>query len=95
MGAYRVTFVIGFVPPLTIARQQQVMEGLESLDAQNLELTPSEASLDFVVQAARGDAAEDEAEGTLARALSAAGHTMSTAPIRSCSVAEVTGPSGH
>ena len=92
MGAYRVSFVIGFVPPLNIARQQQVMERLETLDVQNLDITPSEGSLELVVEAEGAVAAEDEAEGAVARALSAAGHTMNTAPIRSRSVADATGP---
>lgn len=92
MGAYRVSFVIGFVPSLNIARQQQVMESLEALDVQNMDITPSDCSLDLVVEAVRASAAEDEAEDALARALSAAGHTMSTAPIRSRSVAEAADP---
>ena len=70
MDAYEVSLRVAFQPALTIAKQQRAMECLEAV----------------VVPAPDSEAARNDAEFAVARALSTAGHTMITAPIKTESV---------
>jgi hypothetical protein len=89
VGTYRVSLSISFSPALTIARQQQVMEALEALHPESLDFTDAGLAVELLAQGADSEAAHNDAEFSVARVLSAAGHTMSTAPIRTRRVTEV------
>ena len=80
MDAYEVSLRVAFQPALTIAKQQRAMECLEAL------VTNSVCLLRVVVPAPDSEAARNDAEFAVARALSTAGHTMITAPIKTESV---------
>jgi hypothetical protein len=69
------------VPALSIARQQQALDCLDRLGPANLEVTDSGCAVDLLVQAEDSEAARNDGEFAVARALSSAGHTMNTAPI--------------
>ncbi len=86
MDAYEVSLAVAFQPALSIAKQQQAIECLERLAPQRLEVTNAGCAVTLAVQAADSEAARNDAEFTVARALSTAGHTMLTAPIKTESV---------
>lgn len=86
MDTYDVALAVSFDPPLSIARQQQAMECLDALAPAALEVTNASCAVTLAVQAADTEAARNDAEFTVARALATAGHTMHTAPIRTASV---------
>jgi outer membrane murein-binding lipoprotein Lpp len=90
VDAYEVSLAVAFRPPLTIAKQQQAIECLETLAPQQLEVTNDSCSVRLAVQAADSEAARNDAEFAVARALSTAGHTMYTAPITTESVRATT-----
>lgn len=86
VDTYEVALAVTFEPPLTIARQQQAIECLEVLGPRRLEVEPTACAVTLAVTAADSEAARNEAEFSVARALASAGHTMRTAPIRTASV---------
>jgi hypothetical protein len=86
VDAYEVSLAVAFQPPLSIAKQQQAIECLETLTPVQLEVTNALCSVRLAVQADDSEAARNDAEFAVARALSTAGHTMITAPIKTESV---------
>ena len=86
MDAYEVSLSVAFQPALSITKQQRAMECLETLAPRLLEVTNSLCLLRVVVPAPDSEAARNDAEFAVARALSTAGHTMLTAPIKTQSV---------
>lgn len=86
MTAYQVSLRVDFSPPLTIARQQQVMDALAALDPDGLEVGDGACELVLRAEASRSEAARVEAEDAVARVLASAGHTMRTAPISTTAV---------
>jgi hypothetical protein len=86
VDTYEVALAVRFEPPLTIGRQQQAVDCLEALAPRALEVEPASCSVTLAVAAADSEAARNEAEFSVARALASAGHTMRTAPITTASV---------
>ena len=86
MDTYQVSLAVAFQPPLSIAKQQQAIECLERLAPAQLEVTNDRCSVQLAVQADDSEAARNDAEFAVARALSTAGHTMYSAPIKTESV---------
>lgn len=89
MDAFEISLAVAFVPPLSIARQQQTIEALEALSPEGLDLTEAGCRVRMIVEAADSETARNDGEFAVARALSAAGHTMHTAPISTASVRPV------
>ena len=89
MDAFEVSLAVGFRPALSIAKQQQAIECLERLSPALLEVTDDGCRVRLVVSAADSEEARNDAEFSVARALSTAGHTMYSAPIKTESVHSV------
>jgi hypothetical protein len=86
VDAYEVALAVRFSPPLSIARQQQTTDCLAALNPSRLEVEPTSCSVTLQVRGADSEAARNDAEFAVARALATAGHTMHTAPISTASV---------
>jgi hypothetical protein len=86
MDAYEVELAIRFDPPLSIARQQLTTDSLAALQPSHLEVEPTSCAVTVQVSGADSEAARNEAEYAVARALATAGHTKQTAPISTASV---------
>jgi hypothetical protein len=86
VDACDVGLAVRFDPPLTIARQQQTIDCLSALNPSRLEVEPTACAVTVQVSGADSEAARNDAEFAVARALASVGHTMRTAPISTASV---------
>ena len=88
MGTYRVSLLVGFTPALSIARQQKVMDAIESLHPHSVDFTDAGCAVELTATGSDSESARNEAEYSLAHVLFEAGHTMRTAPITTTGVAQ-------
>ncbi len=89
VSSFRIRLLVAFSPALSIARQQRVMDALETLRPESLDFTDAGCALTLLAEGPDSEAARNDAESSVARVLFDAGHTVHTAPITTQSVTGV------